>query len=284
MLLVLVHLASAAPLSECSRSYDNSTLTAAIAAADRAIAAVDAGSLLAGRDTLLERLACAADPLPPAVIGGVHRIVATAASVERQEVRIAPALASLLAADPGYQLPPELYSPSNPVRLSLAHAGLLLREGLPRPLRTPAAGWLEVDGASATATSTTRPSIVQALDGNGVVVETRYLWPDDPLGTWAPAAPVAAVASREATSPAPKAKVAHPHRAPLLAATIASAVATGVLYGIARADRDSFDDRSIVRSDAELATLRDETNGLTVGWTLTGVAALGLGATVAITW
>lgn len=144
------------------------------------------------------------------------------------------------------------------MRLSLAHAGLLLREGLPRPLRTPAAGWLEVDGASATATSTTRPSIVQALDGNGVVVETRYLWPDDPLGTWAPAAPVAAVASREATAAAPKAKVAHPHRAPLLA------------NGIARVDRDSFDDRSIVRSDAELATLRDETNGLTVGWTLTG--------------
>jgi hypothetical protein len=286
MVLPLLAAAWAAPLTACGQTYDNGALQAAIDTADKAVAKLDVATLIATRNSLLERVACAREPLPPAIIGGVHRVVATAASVEHQEVRIAPALASMMAADPGYQLPVELYSPSNAVRLSLAHASLLLREGLPRPLRTPSAGWVEVEGASAQSMSTTRPSVVQYFDGAGAVLESRYLWPEDPLGDWEPVAALNVAATQPGRAPLPLAagSAPPPHRMPLIVATATSVLATGLLYGVAAADRGAFDDRTVGRSEAELSALRDETNGLTVGWIVAGAASLGLGATVAITW
>jgi hypothetical protein len=272
MLLVLFPLAEAGPLSGCAQTWDTQGLLDAVASADLSTAKMDAAGLLAARDRVLVRLGCVTEPLSGSAIGGVHRIVATAASLEHQDTRIAPALAGMLAADPGYQLPAALYPEGHPIRGLLSHAGILLRDPGERPLLTPPSGWLEVDGQHADAAPLARPAVIQQIDGDGAVVETRYVWPSDDLGRWA-AAPDAAPTPRP-----------HALRVPLLAATAAGVVATGVLYGVAAADNASFHDESIVRTEPELATLRNSTNGLTLAWIGVGAASLGLGVGLVLSW
>ena len=274
MLLALIASAAAAPLSDCATTYGEAALLAEVSAADQQIEEMDASGLLAARAALLVELPCARERLGAPLIGAIHRVVATAASVAHEDLAVAPALASMLVADPGYQLPEEAYSPSDPVRLSLTHAGLLVRQGQARPLAAPPDGHLEVDGLPASASSTSRPSVVQAFAADGRLVETRYLWPEDPLGSWAPT-----------EAPPPSRVVARTrHPTPLLVASGASLVVSGVLYGLASADRHSFRDHEVPRTNEELIALRQQTNGLTIGWMVTGAAALGLGATAVIRW
>lgn len=272
MLLGLVSLALAAPLSACPERWPARALEEAVAAADASAARMDPAGLLAARDTLLARLACVEEPLTGTLVGGVHRVVATAAFLEDDDGRVVPALAGLVAADPGYQLPLELYPEGHPLRRLLGNAGRLARDGGARPLAPPAAGWLEVDGLSTATAPAERAAVIQALDGAGAVVETRYVWPEAPLGAWgAPSLPAAA----------PKARAA---RVPLAVATALSAAAAGTLYGLAAADRAAFDDVESGLSDAELLALRDRTNALTVGWIGAGVATVGLGVGLAFAW
>lgn len=271
MLFALATLAEAGPLAACARSWSTGDLVEAIASADQGTSRMDAASLLSSRDAVLARLACVNEPLTGAAIGAVHRVVATAASLEHQDVRIAPALAGMLAADPGYQLSLALYPEGHPIRGLLSHATILLRDSDTRPLITLPSGWLEVDGQHATGAPTARPAVVQEIDGEGRVVETRYLWPEDALGRWEPTMATRAVKT-------------HPRRVPFLVATAASVVATGVLYGAAATDNASFHDRAVTRSDEELSALRNTTNGLTVGWAVAGVLSVGLGVGLVLTW
>lgn len=277
MVLALVSLALAAPVSACPETWTGRGLLDVVASADLAMGRMDSDGYLAARDLLLTRLGCLAEPLQGPTAGAVHRVVATGAFLERQEARIAPALAGLLAADPGYQIPAALYPDGHLVRRLLPHAALLARETATRPLAPPPSGWLEVDGISAAAAPVSRAAIVQAVDAQGAVIETRYVWPGDDLGAWsAPAAaPVAAL-------PAPP----RPARArvPLLVATGASLVATGALYALAADRHDAFLDADTRRSPEDIRALRLETNALTVGWAAAGVATVGLGVGLAFAW
>lgn len=269
MFLVLVPTAAAAPLSACGRTWDDAALAESVALADDRMGALDAAGLLASRDRLLRELGCTSAHLGATRIGAIHRIVATAALLEHEDDRIAPALAGLLAADPGYTLPTALYPEGHPIRARLAQADTLLQDAGTRPLLATLR--LEVDGRAASSAPTARPSILQELGPTGAVVETRYVWPDDDLGAWAPI-------------PAPTRKPPGPARVPLLVATAASVVTTGVLLGVAAADKASFRDESIARTDQELIDLRNTTNGLTIGWAVAGAASVGLGIGLGFAW
>ncbi len=273
MLVGLVSIALAAPLSACGETWTARGVADVVESADLSVGAMDTAGLLAARDLLLRRLACVSEPLPAATVGAVHRVVATAAFLEKQDARIAPALAGLLAADPGYQMPPTLYPEGHPMRKLLVHAGILARSTTTRPLAVLPSGWLEVDGLPTAAAPAERAAIVQQIDAQGAVVETRYVWPDDALGAWSGSG-----------APLPSATAKRPARVPLAVATVASVVATGVLYGLARDRHDTFWDTSAPRSDAEIEQLRDTTNGLTIGWVAAGVASVGLGVGLAVAW
>jgi len=274
LLGALASTALAEPVTACAETWRAPALVESVAAADAAIARMDPAAFLAERERLLTRLGCVAEPLAGGVIGGVHRVVATGALLEKQEGQVAVALAGLLAADPGYQLPPSLYPEGHPLRRLLPHATLLAREAPSRPLRSLPSGWLEVDGLAADRAPGGRAAVVQELDGQGAVVETRYVWPEDDLGVWAAPA-VALPAAARAASRA---------RAPLIVATAVSVAATAVLYGLAADRNAAFGDVSTPRTDAELLALRAETNGLTVGWAVAGATSLGLGVGLAVAW
>ncbi len=281
MLLGLVSTVSAEPLAACPETWSARGLADVVVSADLDMAKLDTDGFLAARDLLLRRLTCVNEPLSGPVVGAVHRVVATAAFLEKRDTRIAPALAGLLSADPGYQLTPTLYPEGHPIRGLLPHGAILARDTSVRPLAALASGWLEVDGLATTRAPGARAAVVQQVDAQGAVVETRYVWPDDDLGSWTGAAG-ARVASlpRERVGPAP----ARPARAPMIVATASSLVATGVLYGLASGSRAAFRDTSVERSEDDLVALRETTNGLTIGWVATGATAVGLGVGLAFAW
>lgn len=276
MLLALLTQAQAGVLAECPRVWTNRDVLDAVESADLAMRRLDVPAYGVARDRVLERVDCAAEPLSGPTIGAVHRVVATGAFLDQDQPRIAPALAGLLAADPGYQLPIELYPEGHPIRGLLSHAGILLRDTEVRRLADPAQGWMEVDGAAGNTVPTARAAVVQQIDPDGRVAESRYVWPEDDLGSWAWTPPVVVAAP----APAPK---THPARVPLLVAAAGSAVATGVCLGVASGAHTAFyvDEQ---RSDEEYVALRDRANGFTVGWIGAAVATVGLGVALVVTW
>ena len=61
------------------------------------------------------------------------------------------------------------------IRELLNNAGTRLREPDPRPVVTFDSGWLEVDGVFAKEAPGNRAVVLQRLDAQGQVVETRYV-------------------------------------------------------------------------------------------------------------
>ncbi|MDP2309153.1 MAG: hypothetical protein Q8P18_24230 [Pseudomonadota bacterium] len=277
MLLGLASLAAAAPASECTQTWNAGGVTDVVESADLNISKMDTEGFFTARDTLLRRLVCVNEPLSGTTVGAVHRVVATGMFLQKEESRIAPALAGLLSAAPGYQLPLALYPEGHPIRDLLSHAALLARDSSTRPLVALESGWLEVDGLALAAAPLGRASVIQQLDGQGAVVETRYVWPGDELGAWDGSLPVATVA-------APEPRARGKARVPMIALTAASLVTTGVLYGVAFDARETFRDVNNGLTDDELVALRSSTNNLTIGWSAAGVASLGLGVGLAFAW
>jgi hypothetical protein len=276
MIILSITVALAGSLSTCEQTWDASGLADAVASTDVYLAKMDAPGFLAARDVVLTRLRCVSEPLDRASIGDVHRVVAMGAYLEKSEARVAPALAGLLASDIGYQLPLDAYPEGHPIRELVPLASLLAKDTETRPLAVPGTGWIEVDGVHATEAPTRRAAVMQQLDGQGNVVETRYVWPDDDLGSWAPVPPASLF-------PPPPAVPGRRTHARLLAATGVSLAATAALYAGARASAAAFDDPTY-RTRSELRRMQETTNGLTVGWVAAGVATVGLGVALGVTW
>jgi hypothetical protein len=280
MLLGLITLASAGTLADCPQTWDAAGLADVVQSADLYLGKMDPEGFSAANQMLLTRLVCVNEPLTGPLIGSVHRIEATAASLARQDTRIAPALAGLLAADPGYQLAPSLYPEGHPIRELLPHASILARDDGTRALAELPSGWLEVDGRPMKTAPAARAAIIQQIGGDGQVVETRYVWPEDPLGAWAfVPGPAPAVASK-ARSSGPHGSAA---RVPLLIGTVASLAGTGVLYGLAASSATTFREDTGLDDD-QLRALAGRANGLTVGYAAAGAAALGLGIGLVVSW
>lgn len=290
MLLMLVQAVHARTVADCEQTWPADRIKDLAASAQSNLESIDADGYLATRDVLLANLTCIREPLSGELVGSVHLIMATAASIEQNDTQIAPALAGLLVAVPGYQLSPALYPEGHPVRALLSHASLLARSTATQPLPARAVGWFESDGVHTTTVPTERAALVQELDADGAVLETRYIWPGDPLGTWSAmptAAPgVPAKVPRAKATPRAKAGKA---RVPLLISAGAGAIATGVLYGFARDRFEAFYGPGYAAPYTEdevreLEDLRDLTNGLTIGTIAAGVATVGLGVGVVVAW
>jgi hypothetical protein len=96
------------------------------------------------------------------------------------------------------------------------------------------------------------------------VVTTDYVEPGEALPAYEVGAP---------DLPGPE----HPLRAPLLAGGGGAAVLAGALYGLAWVARSNYYDSS-VQTEAQLNTLRTQTNTLCIGSAIAGGVALSLGA------
>jgi hypothetical protein len=269
-MLAVVASALATTLADCPRQFDTTELTEAVAGAERAFAELDGAGFLAGQAAVVERLECVRDPLAREVVARVHRVQALAAFFGGRPAQVPQALAGLFAVEPGHPFPPELVPEGHRIRGMFAPSGALARDPAATPLPVLAAGWIEVDGESATLMPTRRAAIVQQLDGQGLVVETHYAWPE--------AGPVELTAA----VPAP-ARHTSP-RLVWLGAAGATAVGTGVLYALASASHQRFEEDALTMTESEMRAEQARANGLSAGWMLGLAATAGLGVAVAVTW
>jgi hypothetical protein len=234
------------------------------------------------REALVLRIQCVGERLPAAALGRAHRAQALGAFLGSDDLALDQALAGMLAADPGHQLPPALVPDGHPIRAHVSAAGALVRDQRRAPLPTPSDGHVEVDGIRATDAPAARAVVLQHVDAAGAVRASGYRWPGEPLDDWlaVPAAPVAAVVVPAAPPPAERKSL----RTPLLIATGASALGTGVLAALAAGAHADFEDTSQDRTEEDLRALQGRANGLSWGWVAGAAVTAGLGVGVAVTW
>lgn len=301
-MLFLVQFAFAGGVADCPKTYTTPDLLDAADSADAHFVSLDAAGFSASRAALEQRLACTTDTLDGSTMGRIHRVEALGAFIDGRPERVPQALAGLISADPGHQLPADLVPLGHPVRAALAPASALLRDdtGVPMPKLT--SGWIEVDVAPKSAAPGNRAAVLQQIDNQGAVVASHYRWPDESGFAWVvvqkgPSAATATSASVPTTNIAEH--VDHTpsrwaHRAPLLGAAVASLATSGALFVIASQKHSEFDGQPIMAADAtdqeradyraSLEAMQSNASALSWGWIATGGAGLALGAVAVITW
>lgn len=297
-MLLLVHFAFAGGVADCPKTYTTPDLLEAADSADAHFVRLDAEGFSASRAALEQRLACTTDTLDGSTMGRIHRVEALGAFIDGKPERVPQALAGLISADPGHQLPADLVPLGHPVRAALAPASALLRDDIGVPMPRLPSGWIEVDVAPKPAAPGNRAAVLQQIDDQGAVVASHYRWPDEAGFAWvvvqkgpsiATATPVSMPAPRADHTPSRWA-----HRAPLLGAAVASLATSGALYAIASQKHSEFDGQPIMAADAteqersdyraSLETMQSNASVLSWGWIATGGVGLALGAVAVITW
>jgi hypothetical protein len=206
------------------------------------------------------------------------------------------ALAGVIAADPGHQIPVSLLPEDHPIRAWLPAAAALLREDTPKPIPAPASGWLEVDGVFSTTAPANRAIVVQQVDAQNAVVATRYLWPGNREFSWlvGPAAPARVARTPEAAAPAPTPakRKGSPwaRRIPFMVLTVGTGAAAG--WFLADANDAVLDFRqaeqgALVSSEEyreQLQGYQDRANVGASAFCILGGASAGLLLVTAISW
>lgn len=291
----------AAGAADCPRKFDTTEILEAANATEKAFMKVDKPSFQTARADVGSRMVCASEVLSPSAQARIHRVETLGAFLDGRLDRVPRALSGLFAAEPGHQIPTSLLPDGHPIRNLVPSAMAYLRDDPGVELPKPGNGWIEADGAHALRVATQRASLLQQLDGQGVVLATHYRWPDEAGFDWV--VPVAgtkssAVATKNLSESraAVEAKPAGPwaHRAPLLALAGTSLVTSGVLFALAADARADFDASPVLAAGAtadeeaayraELTRVQGSANSFSYGCYATLGVGVALGVVTAVTW
>lgn len=277
--MVVVELMVALARAECGSGapVGVSGLDQELLKAEGAFVDLDIEGFLATSDRIRAELPCMNEVVPPTVAARLHRVEGLRRFGER-DVDDVRAFAAARAADPQATLPPEMAPPGSQL---LADFGAMdTSAGDVVPLAEPIEAVLWLDGQVATTRNVGRPTLAQLVGVDGGVRWTSY------VAHAAPLPPYEAIPLPEPEPPPlpePVTVVVHRSpRIPLAIATAATVVAAGVTYGVGASSRSAWLDPET--PDADLAGLKATTNTMAVVSTASGVAALGLGTLLVVTW
>lgn len=191
MIFLLLSTAMAAPLAECSHRYEASEVFEAVDLAESGFVQVRPEQLESGAQRVVERLACLSQPLNTQQIARLHLLFAIVDFYHGKVEQSKAGLAAMLATAPGYDYSP-LLPADHPLRAYMSEAGEMARDRSERPLRTDRQEkwWIEVDGAAAPAVPSHRNAMLQQMDNQQNMLESRYYRPGDSLGSWDPSSKV----------------------------------------------------------------------------------------------
>jgi hypothetical protein len=250
--------------------------------AEDAFAELDIDTFIARSDAVRAALPCLESVPAPELVARVHRTEGLRLFGERN-VDAVRAFAAARSLDPDYVFPAELVPLGSPIRSDFS--AMDLSTGEPAELPEPVAGELYVDGRETRLRPRAWPALVQLVPAD----DERPLWSTYlPHGQPPPAYEVAQplpVPEPVLPQPAPDPLPPPPRRSPripLLVATGASALVTGVTYGAAWSTHAVWADPET--QDERLQALRAQTNTLGGISLATGLLTVGLGATLALTW
>lgn len=223
-------------------------------------------------------LPCVAEPITPHDAAEVHRFEGLLGFVERDAERSARAFASARAIEPNYRFPESLVPAGNGalVDYTAVDPDTGARERVPPPLD----GRILFDGEPGTLRPSDFPTVVQLVDGSGIVTDTAYLWPGEPLPAYAPR-PVAA--RDDVLQPDPKSPTSAvgalrtgPNRSLLTGAAFTGVAAAGLYAGAFVVNRRYDSDQTDLD---QLGALRAVNNSLVVASGAAAGVAFGLGTT-----
>lgn len=275
-LLLGLLLAPAAAAQDCSQPASSTDLTRTINDAEATIAALDIAAFKEATDRLDALLPCLDDPVTRNVAAEVHRFLGIRAFADRRLEDAEQMFRAARALEPAYQFPDDLIPPGNPIRTAFEQ----VEYGEPRFEVTPTpvkGGYLQLDGRTTNQRPLTWATLYQRFDGQGALQDTAYLLPAQPL----PAYEVQ-VGEVPVEIPYDDPVIERKRPVALLGATVAAGVATGVLYGIAGANKAKFSNPATPYEQIDGAA--DRANAFSLASAVTGTATLGLGVGVALTW
>ncbi|TNE90902.1 MAG: hypothetical protein EP330_07005 [Deltaproteobacteria bacterium] len=248
----------------CDETTTAGQLRDSLSDAERAFAELDIASFQAATDRMRAQLPCVREVVPDEVIATTHRFEGLRRFADNDAEGAALAFAASRSLDPAYVLPEALVPLGNPVRT--LYEGIDTTEPAVTWAPPPLEGHLRFDGAKDAQRPAEWPTLFQRFDGDGVNVDTAYLWPEDAL----PAYEARLVL-------APKTRRMLPWVAVASAATI-GAVTT---YGMAFSKRGTFLDPETPAT--ELPGLQKQNHTLTLASGVLGGVALGAGAGAVVT-
>lgn len=203
-------------------------------------------------------LPCLAAVVDPPTAARLHRVRGLVAYANRDTAGATARFAASRSIEPDYVFPDAMVPPGNPVRAIYETATPSLASAV---VAVPEKGRTYFDGAETFRRPTAAPTVFQLVEGDRAKT-TDWLDVGEPL---------------------PKYRVRGAGtRVPLLIATGAAAAAGGVLYGLAVAERKTWDETTQFADETELNAQADLVNGLGYGAIGAGALAVGLGATAFI--
>jgi hypothetical protein len=213
---------------------------------------------------------------PGDLVARIHRLQGLRYFVLREPEKAITAFGAARSIEPSYRFPESLVPAGNPV---LADYGAIdVTAERPTAVVSPATGHIQFDGRPGTSRPSLFPTIFQRFDDQGVVVDSKYLWPADALPTYDVAKSGAAAIVEPGTAPRRGAAW------PWFAGAGAAALASGLMYGLAVEAAGTYRDPRTGYDD--LDGLRREANGLSIGAIAAGGVAVGATVigVVAVRW
>lgn len=272
MILWLISLALG---SDCLIPAYSTDLTKAVSDAESTFRSLDIEAFKASTDRLEALLPCLADPVPRNVAAQVHRYLGIRSVGDRNRDAARYRLAAGRALEPSYVFPEGLMPTGHPVRT--LYEGITIEDPRFSTAPPPADGYLQFDGRTTNQRPNNWATLVQRFDGTGKIVDTAYLMPQDPI----PSYPVR-VGEQAVIIPYEDPIVEEKGPSvPLMAATGAAALTTGVLYGLAGGAHGRFQDPET--PDAQLDGLANRANALSIASAVGATATAGLGVGLVLT-
>ncbi|GEM_PF-3681095 len=170
-------LITAALAGDCERGWSRQAVLAAAGRAEDAYAALDVDSLHAQADAVRQRLVCVGEPLTPLDAARVHRVEGLSRFAGGDHDGAAMAFAASRTLDPEWTFPADQVPQAHPLRQ--VYGELPVHSAAYAGVPSPAVGSVLVDGAERRGRPKDWPALVQILDGEGGVLTSAYLWPDD---------------------------------------------------------------------------------------------------------
>ncbi len=274
--MLLTLLASLGWTAECAEPASSTDLTRAIADAEATIARLDIEAFKEATDRLDALLPCLDDPVTRNVAAQVHRFKGIRAFADRRLDDAEVMFRAGRALEPTYVFPDDLIPPGNPIRTAYEQVefGTPAYDPLPPP---EGGGYIQLDGRTTTQRPRNWATLYQRFEGDGALVETAYLMPDDPV----PAYPVQ---EGEVVVEIPYEDPVFVDKKPvaLLGAAVGTAVLTGVLYTAAGVNYARFNNPAT--PDELLDPAANRANAFTIASAVSATATVGLGVGVALRW
>ncbi len=270
-LAILVVLAGATAASEiCPEPVSLQRMADLLDQAESAFGAFDASALEATVDQAYAGLPCLDAVLPTAEAARLHRMRGLLLFLQDQPEQARPALAAAAALEPDWQLPPPFAVGGHPLQVLVEE---VTAESSPTvKVGTPEGIGLLFDGVATDERATARSTVLQALGVQQTVLTSACLEPSDPIPDLASLASPRPTALEAATL---EPRVPQWAGTSLLAAGGASAIAAGVLYGMAAKSHRDWADSATAKDAVDHM---DRNHALVKGSAAAAGAALGLGA------